>query len=128
MGKKAEFSALFCKARAAGLMAGEAAKPPMMVIQEADGLSDLPKPDGKVWYEPEGPCGFAWVNVKPGNCAFANWLKKNKLVNGRSYYGGVDIWIREFNQSMVRKEAAAAAMAKVLSEAGIQAYSMSRMD
>ena len=49
-------------------------------------------------------------------------------MNGRSYYGGVDIWVGEFNQSMERKEACAAAMARVLNEAGIKAYSMSRMD
>ncbi len=126
MGNKAEMRELFSKAKAAALAAGEAAKPPMMVIKEVD-VFDRPIPGGKTYYEAEGPCGFAWVNVKPGNSSFARWLVKNEYA-GKSYYGGVDIRIREFNQSMVRKEAAASAMANVLSEAGIKAYPMSRMD
>lgn len=127
MGKKMEMRELFSRAKAAGLAAGEAAKPRAIVIGEADGLSDRFKPGAKLYHEPEGVCGFAWVNVKPGNSSFARWLVKNDYAM-KSYYGGVDIWVREFNQSMERKEAAAAAMARVLSEAGIRAYSMSRMD
>ena len=125
--KKSEMRALFSKARAAGLAAGAAAVPVAMIVSEADGLSSAPKPGGKSWYVAEGACGFAWVNVKPGNSPFANWLKKNDLAS-KSYYGGVDIWISDFNQSIARKEACASAMAKVLSEAGIKAYSMSRLD
>jgi len=124
--KPSEMLELFSKAKAAGISAGAAAVPAPMVVYEA-GLSGAPVPGGQAWYEPEGACGFAWVNVKPGNSPFANWLKKNKLA-AKSYYGGVDIWVREFNQSIARKEACAAAMAKVLSEAGIKAYSMSRLD
>lgn len=126
-GKELEMRELFEKAKAAGMAAGERAVPRPMVVYEAD-LGGKPVEGGKSWYEAEGPCGFAWVNVKPGNSSFANWLKKEGLVRGRSYYGGVDIWIGEFNQSIARKEACAAAMAKVLSEAGIKAYSMSRLD
>jgi hypothetical protein len=128
MGKKMEMRELFSRAKAADMEAGKAAVPPVMVIAEADVLSGAPLPGGKRWVEPEGPCGFAWVNVKPGNSSFARWLVKNGYSSGKSYYGGVDIWVSEFNQSMVRKEAAANAMARVLSEAGIRAYPMSRMD
>lgn len=126
MGKKAEFRELFSKAKEVGMEAGKAAVPPVMVIAEAD-IFGKAIPGGKRWVEPEGPCGFAWVKVRPGNSPFANWLKKNDL-GSKAYDGGVDIWVSDFNQSMVRKEACANAMAKVLSEAGIKAYSASRMD
>jgi hypothetical protein len=38
------------------------------------------------------------------------------------YYGGVTVWISEYNQSMARKEAHARAFAAVLSAAGVRAY------
>lgn len=126
--QKSEMAALFERARAAAMAAGEAAIPRPMIVSEADGLSDRPKPGGQSWYVADGACGFAWVIVKPGNSPFANFLKKEDLASKDHYYGGVSIWIREFNQSVTRKEAAAYAMAKVLNEAGIKASAMSRMD
>lgn len=119
---------LFEKAREAGLAAGKGCCPTPMVVRGGDILVNMkPVAPGKVWIESEGPCGFAWVNVKPGTSSFARWLSKNELARS-SYYGGVDIWIGEYNQSMARKEAHAHAMAKVFSEAGIRASAMSRMD
>lgn len=77
----------------------------------------------------DGVCGFAWVNIKPGNCRFANWLKKNDLGRIDSYYGGVTIWVDEFNQSLERKEAYARAFADVILESGIEkCYIGSKMD
>lgn len=128
MTKDAGFRELFAKAKAAGLAAGEAAVPAAMVVYESEGLSDKLAEGGHAWYESEGACGFAWVKVRPGNSAFVRYLKKEGIVRGKAYSGGVDIWIREFDQSMERKAAAAGAMAKVLSEAGIRAYADSRMD
>jgi hypothetical protein len=125
----AGFKELYEKAKAAGMAAGEAAKPVMMVVRGEDILiNGEPISPGKVWYEPEGACGFAWVKVRPGNSSFAKWLKAEGIVRGKAYSGGVDIWIGEFNQSMARKAACAGAMARVLSEAGIKAYADSRMD
>lgn len=74
-------------------------------------------------------CGFAWVNIKPGTSKVARELKK--LGHARkSYYGGVDVWNPggSLTQNMSAKEAGAQAFAKVLQEAGIAAYMMSRMD
>lgn len=123
---KREMAALYRKAKEAGLAAGEKAVPPVMIVSEADFLG-RPIPGGKSYEVPSGPCGFAWVNVKPGSSSFARWLVKNEFAL-KSYYGGVDIWVRDFGQSMMKKEAAAGAMADVLRAAGIVAYPGSRMD
>lgn len=126
--KSAAFEAAFAKAAAAGQAAGEAAKPRAMIVQERASPFDDASPVKQEWYEPEGMCGFAWVNVSPGNSPFANWLKKNKLAR-KAYGGGVDIWISDFGQSVERKEACANAMAKVLKEElGVNVYASSRLD
>ena len=114
-----QFAALVKKAYEAGYAAGEAIRPDPMVVVNADG--------SKPWFVPEGACGFAWVNVRPGNSAFANYLKAKKLASP-AYRGGVQIWVSEFNQSVDRKEAMAMAMARVFNEAGFNAYAGSRLD
>src|SRR5437763_1741627 len=71
--------------------------------------------------------GFAWVVVRPGNGHFARWARK--YGKGRAGYGGgLHIWVREFNQSITRKEAYAIAFAEILREAGVRAFSDSRLD
>lgn len=112
MGK--EFKELYERAYEEGLKAGKEAFPTPMVIKGYAPIMD-------------GVCGFAWVNVKPGNSKFANYLKKNGYAR-KSYGGGVDIWIGEFGQSMDRKEKMAYKMAEIFREAGIRAYANSRMD
>ena len=113
-----EHSILFDAAQTAGRQAGANKVPRAMVVR-----------DGAYVYEPilDGVCGFAWVVVKPGNSAFAKWLVKSGHAS-KHYAGGVCVWIRDYNQSMEKKEAHAHAMAKVFSDAGIKAYSYSRMD
>jgi hypothetical protein len=124
----AKFEAVYAAAAAAGRKAGEAASPVPMVVSEADGLSNRPAPGGKSWHVPEGACGFAWVTVSPGNCSFARWLAKQKLAR-KGYYGGMEIWVSAFGQSVERKEACAAAMAATFqSELGVTAYAGSRLD
>jgi hypothetical protein len=81
----------------------------------------------RVEFIPDGVCGFAWVKIRPATTPFARWLKKSKGAR-KAYDGGLDIWIGSYNQSMQKKEAHANAMARVLNEAGITAYAMSRMD
>lgn len=132
---KAEYKALHAKAHAAGMAAAAKHEPVAMVVGEADGLSDRFKPGAKLYHVPGGVCGFAWVNVKPGNCGFAKWLTKTSrpgrpdMKLGRtSYYGGIDYSVSDFGQSMSTKEAYAHAYASVLNDAGIRAYAMSRMD
>jgi len=128
------------------LAAGEAAVPAPMVVYEAEGLSDRPKPGGKAWFEAEGACGFAWVNIWPERGGetrrFVNWLtgrtksKTPPVIEAKagnySYGsgGGFGIWCPMMTQSMARKEAWARAMADGLSEIvpGLKANAGSRMD
>ena len=81
-----------------------------MVVSEPLGAGGLPK---ALWFDPEGPCGSAWVTVRPGSSGFAHWLRKHGYARP-AYHGGVEIWISEFGQSYERKHACAKAMAEVL--------------
>ena len=124
----AEFETAYAEAYAAGCKAAaECAPTPMVVAEHANPLNDA-SPVRQAWHVPEGVCGFAWVKIRGGNTSFARWLKK--VAKARpSYYGGIEINIREYGQSMQRKEAHARAMAKVLREKlGVEAYADSRMD
>jgi hypothetical protein len=123
MSKFANFETVYFNAVAAGMAAGQGAMPEPMVV-----VGGVPGETPKAWYVSEGACGFAWVNVKPGNSSFAKWLVKNKFAR-KAYEGGVQIWVSQFNQSMARKEAYAEAMAAMFRNAlGVKAYAGSRMD
>lgn len=125
--KAAAFQRLYDQAHLAGLAAGRAAIPDPMFVQ-GQGRDENGAPI-VINYPPvlDGVCGFAWVTIRPGTSSFARWLVKNGY--GRSAYGGgVQVWVGYFNQSLTRKEAYASAFAKVLQEAGITAYSGSRID
>lgn len=125
----AEMKALYENAHEAGINAVANLKVvPMIVGEETNLFSGKIDYNKSTHFVEDGVCGFAWVNVKPGNSKFANWLKKNKLARSDSYYGGVTVWVSAFNQSMQKKEAYASAFSKVLENAGINAYSDSRMD
>ena len=131
--RTAGFEKLWAEAVAAGQAAGDAVKPQgMRVVQHANPADDS-SAIVKSWDVPEGPCGFAWVVVRPGVCSFARWAKANQAKLGQSvgkeYYGGMSVyWVSEFNQSIQRKAAFAGAFAAVLCKAGIDAHAMSRMD
>jgi hypothetical protein len=129
-GRYAQYELIWRRAHGAGLDAGEACTPtPMVVSQHANPLNDS-SPVSKAWFVGDGACGFAWVVVRPGNCAFAKWLVKNGHAR-KAYGGGVQVWVSQFSQSMARKEAYASAFAKVVTAAGlpgVTAYSNSRMD
>ena len=129
MSKFANFSAVYAKAQAAGMAAGQGARPtPMVVGSPSTPFGNDVDPKQPTYYVSEGVCGFAWVNVRPGNSSFAKWLVANKVAR-KAYEGGVQIWVSEFNQSMARKEAYAEAMAAVFrNELGVKAYAGSRMD
>jgi hypothetical protein len=120
--------ALYYKADAAGKDAVANLKVIPMVVGHAKGFFgndiDYSKP---TYYVEDGLCGFAWVNIKPANSKFANWLKKQGLAR-KGTYGGLSMWIRDYNQSVQKKEAYAHAFAKVLQDAGINAYADSRLD
>ncbi len=125
------FTELWAKAEAAGYAAGQAATPPAMVVYSPlrpFGDESVPDPSKPVHVVPDGPCGFGWVTVHPGTCAFARWAVKTHGAS-KEYYGGVCVRnVREFNQSESRKRAFADAFAGVLQAAGIKAYAHSRLD
>lgn len=128
-GRYAQFETAFAEAYEAGCKAGQACTPRAMIVaQHANPLNDASSVR-QAWHVPEGVCGFAWVKVAKGNSAFARWLMKTGKAR-KSYYGGVEINVREYGQSMERKEAHARAMAKALVEKlpEVQAYADSRMD
>ena len=116
-----EFAQLYQDACEAGRAAAARVTPAPMIVRE-----DIP--GGRSWTVADGPCGFAWITVTPGNCSFALWLKKQGIA--RRNYGepGVIIWVSEYDQSMIRKSAYANAFAEVIRAAGIKAYAGSRLD
>lgn len=127
------FEKVINNAFSAGIQAGENLKPiPMHPIEHENPLDDSSKI--KIAYQPvnDGVCGFAWINIKPGNSKFANYLKKNGIARKDSYYGGVTIWISEFGQSLARKEIMAKEIVNVIKNSeitGIKSiYSASKMD
>jgi len=99
---------------------------PMIVSQHANPLDDGSETI-KQWYVEDGVCGFASVIIKPANSKFAKFLVANQL-GRKAYGGGVSMSIRDFNQSLTKKEAYAYAFSKVLNDNGITAYVDSRMD
>ena len=81
----------------------------------------------KTYFVEGGACGFAGVVIKPARGKFVSYLKSIGIGN-KHYYGGYYVSVREFGQSLTRKEAYADAYAKVLREAGFKCYVDSRMD
>jgi hypothetical protein len=126
---KADAKALYARAVEAGEAAAAACTPtPMYVVERAHPLDDT-SPIVKA-YAPvmAGVCGFAWINIRPGNGSFARFLRAEGLGDRDSYYGGVSVRVFGYGQSYERKSAYASAFAAVLREAGVEAYPMSRLD
>jgi len=75
-----------------------------------------------------GLCGFAWVKIKNGKSSLARFMVKEKLAD-KGTYGGVEVWVGDFGQSVDMKAAYASAYARKLSElSGEEAFSQSRLD
>lgn len=106
------FEKIWIEAVNAGQAAMEQTTPTPMVVQQHANPLDDNSPVEKSWHVPQGPCGFAWVLVYPGNCSFAHWLKKHDHA-GKAYGGGVKVWVNAGGQSVELKSAFAHAMAKV---------------
>ena len=120
---------VYADAHAQGVKAGNACNPtPMIVGTPTTPLGNDIDYEKDVHYVSDGPCGFAWINIKPARGKFVNWLKKAGIGRTDSYYGGYTVWVSEFGQSVTRKENYARAFAKVLGDNGITAYNMSRLD
>jgi hypothetical protein len=83
---------------------------------------------GQVAYHvADGVCGFAYVTIKPATGAFVQWLK-GRSIGHKSYYGGWEISIPHYGQSMQRKEEHARVVAEYLTDHGIPAGYYSRID
>jgi hypothetical protein len=118
-------SELYNQARAAGLLAAQAAQVTPMIVNAHANPLDSHSPVTRSYFVSDGVCGFASVVIK--NIKFANQLKKMGL-GRKNYGGGYALSVQDFNQSLTRKEAYAHAFAKVLNDNGITAYTNSRMD
>jgi hypothetical protein len=114
----AQIAELVARAHVEGHAAATAAVPTPMIVSDSK----------TEYFVSEGPCGFAWVSIKPANSAVAKYLVAAGRARKNSYEGGVQIRVSDYGQSIARKEAYARAYAEVLSGAGIRAYSASRMD
>ena len=122
------WAVLYARAHEAGEAAAEAVTPTPMVVQERENPLDDNSAVVKT-YAPvmEGPCGFAYVKVRPANGSFARWAKAERGWRG-AYGGGLEMSVRGYGQSLERKQAYARAFAEVLRSAGITALGYSRMD
>ena len=135
---KTACATLYKAAEAAGKAAAEACTPTPMVVgtpknmaaslmgaslEESGGFSETEP----VYVVPQGVCGFAYVTVRPATCSFARYLRARKG-SYKGYYGGEQLSISQYGQSMELKMAYAAAFCEVLREAGLSAYTESRMD
>lgn len=122
-----DFADLATRAHLAGMEAGNAAAPvPMVVGSPSTVFGNDIDPRQPSYFVADGVCGFAWVKFK-GSTPFGRWAKKIGIARA-SYPKGMQINVRAFGQSMQRKEAYAQAYAKVLQDAGVEAYADSRMD
>ena len=120
---------VYAEAHAAGMAAGNECNPtPMVVGTPTTPLGNDIDYSKETYYVADGPCGFAWINIKPARGKFVKFLKDNNIGRKDSYYGGWTIWVSGFGQSVDRKSAYARAFAKVLGDNGITAYNMSRLD
>ena len=118
---------IYQQAHYQGNVAVEMANVTPMIVQQRENPLDDGSKLVRQYFVSDGVCGFASVNVKPANSKFAKFLVANGL-GRKSFSGGVSMSIRDFNQSLQKKEAYAYAFASVLNEHGIKAYVESRMD
>ena len=116
------------KAHLVGMDAGrDASVTPMVVGSPSTPFGSDIDYSKKTYFVEGGACGFAGVVIKPARGKFVSYLKSIGIGN-KHYYGGYYVSVREFGQSLARKEAYAEAYAKVLSEEGMRCYVDSRMD
>ena len=120
---------VYADAHAKGIAAGNGCNPtPMVVGTPTTPLGNDIDYSKDTHYVSDGVCGFAWINIKPARGKFVKYLKDNHIGRKDSYYGGYTVWVSDFGQSLARKESYARAFTKVLTDNGLTAYSMSRMD
>ena len=125
---KVAFEKLLERAHLMGMDAGRSASlTPMICGSPSTPFGSDIDYSKKTYFVEGGACGFAGVVIKPARGKFVSYLKSIGIGN-KHYYGGYYVSVREFGQSLARKEAYAEAYAKVLSEEGMRCYVDSRMD
>ena len=82
---------------------------------------------GQSWTGRGGVCGYACVVIRPGNCSYAHWAKKN-LGARRAYYGGVSFSVLGSTQSYEKRNAYATAFAEILRNVNIDAMADGSID
>ena len=123
-----EVMELFDRAHHAGLRAGHESTPtPMVVGSPSTPFGSDIDWNKSTYHVSDGVCGFAGVVIKPARGKFVSFLK-SKGLGWKHYYGGWNYPVRDFGQSLARKEAYAEAFSKTLGEVGIRSYVDSRMD
>ena len=116
------------RAHLMGMDAGRDSTPtPMIVGSPSTPFGSDIDYSKKTYFVEGGACGFAGVVIKPARGKFVSYLKSIGI-GYKHYYGGYYVPVREFGQSLARKEAYAEAYAKILSEEGMRCYVDSRMD
>lgn len=115
------------EANSAGHAAAEAVVPKPMNVVQVD-FND--RPIGQVYHVTGGVCGFAWVSFYGlHNTPLGKYLKAHGIAKKPYGAPGLQMWIGEYGQSMTRKEAFAAAFARVMKAHGcVRCYAGSRMD
>jgi hypothetical protein len=116
---------LYTQARAAGLLAAQTTQVTPMIVNAHANPLDSNSEITRSYIVDDGVCGFASIVIK--NVKFANGLKKMNI-GRKNYPSGYCVSVRDFNQSLTRKEAYAYAFAEVLRAHGVDAYIDSRMD
>jgi hypothetical protein len=126
--RKVRWRELYTKADEAGQEAAKALIPTPMVVEEHADQFDDTTPVVASHVVSAGPCGFAWIELRPGNSSFALWLKAQGLAR-KGNTGGVNIRVHGYGQSLQLKKAYADAFVKVLWADGFsRARSCSRLD
>ena len=116
--KNIEHGLNFENALAEGIQAGKEAIPePMEVIGK-----------NEYYFVDAGPCGFAWLEIRPARGPLVTYIKKSGQGYYSSYSRAYIYTIHQFGQSLTRKEAMADRMAEYLRKCGYNVYAGSRID
>jgi hypothetical protein len=129
------FRSICDRAHEAGMKAVEGAKiVPMIVGAEAGFMSGRIDYTQPVEYVADGVCGFAWICVYPEYKGNTKLGKQERFVLEKfgfwknDYEKCYQLSVRDFNQSLQKKEVYARACAEVFRAEGINAYARSRID
>lgn len=73
---------------------------------------------GEVHTVPDGPCGFAWITVRPRNCKLAKFCEGELGWRNSSWHKRIELSVQAFGQSHTLKETFAQAFAEHMNTLG----------